>query len=52
MRRVNWESRNVIALFPAAVKARQPAVVTVFEGARLIVGDGGAPIADAAFIHC
>ena len=65
MRRVNWESWNVtflaclfsITLFlatgyltPVVVKAQQPTAVTVFEGARLIVGDGSAPIADAAFI--
>src|SRR5713101_8478755 len=31
-------------------KAQQPASATVFEGARLIVGDGSAPVADSAFI--
>ena len=65
MHRVNWESRKlkflaclfaiaaVVAtgyLAPAVVKAQQPATVTVFEGARLIVGDGSAPLADAAFV--
>jgi imidazolonepropionase-like amidohydrolase len=49
MRRV-----TLIALFWATgsltVEAQQPSAVTVFEGARLIVGDGSAPIADAAFI--
>ena len=65
MRRVNWESRNVtfvaflflIALLlaagyltPVVVEAQQPAAVTVFEGARLIAGDGSAPVTDAAFI--
>jgi hypothetical protein len=65
MRCVNWKSRNVtflaclfsIALFlaagcvaPVVVEAQQSAAVTVFEGARLIVGDGSAPVADAAFI--
>jgi imidazolonepropionase-like amidohydrolase len=64
MGRVNWESRNVtflaylfsIALFLATgyltpvVEAQQPTAVTVFEGARLIVGDGSAPVVDAAFI--
>jgi imidazolonepropionase-like amidohydrolase len=65
MGRVNWESRNVtflaylfsIVLFlatgyltPVVVEAQQPTAVTVFEGARLIVGDGSAPVADAAFI--
>jgi len=32
------------------VEAQRPAAVTVFEGARLIVGDGSAPIADSAFL--
>ena len=32
------------------VEAQQPAPVTVFEGARLIVGDGSAAIEDSAFI--
>ena len=65
MRRVNWKSRNVtflaclfpLALFlatgyltPVAVEAQQPAAVTVFEGARLITGDGGAPVEDSAFV--
>src|SRR5229473_3965840 len=64
MGRVNWESQNAtflaglfsIALFWATgyltpvVEAQQPAAVTVFEGARLITGDGSAPIADSAFI--
>ncbi len=64
MRRVNWESQNAtflaglfsIAVFlttgylTPVVVAQQPAAVTVFEGARLIVGDGSAPVADAAFI--
>src|SRR5215467_792730 len=65
MRRVNFESWHVtflaclfsIVLFLAinslttgVVEAQQPAGVTLFEGARLIVGDGSAPIADSAFI--
>jgi len=56
MRRVNWESWNAIflaclfSMTPILVEAQQPAAVTVFEGARLIVGDGSAPVADAAFI--
>src|SRR6266853_854351 len=64
MRRVNWELQNAtflaclfsIAVFLATgyltpvVEAQQPAAVTVFEGARLVVGDGSAPVADAAFI--
>jgi imidazolonepropionase-like amidohydrolase len=37
-------------LTPVVAEAQQPAAVTVFEGARLIAGDGSAPVADAAFI--
>src|SRR4029077_10186631 len=37
-------------LIPVAVEAQPSSTVTVFEGARLIVGDGSEPIADAAFI--
>jgi imidazolonepropionase-like amidohydrolase len=62
MRSVNWKSWNVtflscllsVACFLATgysvVEAQQPQAVTVFEGARLIVGDGSAPVADSAFI--
>jgi imidazolonepropionase-like amidohydrolase len=32
------------------VDAQQPAAATVYEGARLITGDGSAPIADSAFL--
>ena len=32
------------------VEAQRPAAVTLFEGARLIGGDGSAPIADSAFL--
>ena len=35
---------------PGASQAPQPAAATVYEGARLIVGDGRAPIEDSAFI--
>ena len=65
MRSVHSESRHVmfvtslfsIALIlatgcstPETVEAPQATAVTVFEGARLIVGDGSEPIEDAAFI--
>ena len=62
MRRVNWKSRSVTLLFsialfwatgylmPLVVDAQQPAAATVYEGARLITGDGSAPIADSAFL--
>jgi imidazolonepropionase-like amidohydrolase len=36
--------------WPAAAQAPRPIGAVVFEGARLIVGDGSAPIEDAAFI--
>lgn len=39
-----------IGFAPPVLKAQSQASVTVFEGARLITGDGSAPIADAAFI--
>jgi imidazolonepropionase-like amidohydrolase len=35
---------------PGASQAPQPGGVTVFEGARLIVGDGRAPVENSAFI--
>jgi imidazolonepropionase-like amidohydrolase len=40
------------AVFPTSVAGQSPAAkgVTVFEGARVIVGDGGAPIDNGAFI--
>jgi len=65
MRSVHSDSRHVmfvtslfsIALIlatgcstPETVEAPQATAVTVFEGARLIVGDGSEPIEDAAFI--
>ena len=37
-------------LAPLVVDAQQPAAITVFEGARLIVGDSSAPITDSAFV--
>ncbi|PYR95771.1 MAG: hypothetical protein DMG12_28015 [Acidobacteria bacterium] len=46
----------LITLFLAAgyltqvIKAQQPPSATVFEGARLITGDGSAPVADSAFV--
>ena len=36
--------------WPAAGQAPRPTGATVFEGARLIIGDGSAPIEDAAFV--
>jgi imidazolonepropionase-like amidohydrolase len=49
--------RLIIGLFflaalstSASMQAPQGASITIFEGARLIVGDGGAPVEDSAFI--
>ena len=39
-----------LAAGPAASQAPAPSAVTVFEGARLITGDGSAPIENAAFV--
>ncbi len=65
MRRATLESRTAtdilgvlsltlvlatVYFMPVAGEAQQPAAVTVYEGARLITGDGSAPIADAAFL--
>ena len=65
MRFVNWQSRKSaflaclfgVALFlaigyvtPLAVQAQQPSAVTLYEGARLITGDGSAPVENSAFI--
>jgi len=41
---------GTVCLMPIVVEAQQPAPMTVFEGARLIVGDGSAAIEDSAFI--
>ena len=41
---------GTVCLMPIVVEAQQPTPVTVFEGARLIVGDGSAAIEDSAFI--
>ena len=62
MCRAKSESHNVVAMFAvlslggalmvgcAGPEADSEAAVTVFEGARLIVGDGSAPIEDAVFV--
>ena len=51
MRRLTRESLTFLAvlslialLAPLAIQAQQSAAVTVFEGARLIAGDGSAPV--------
>ena len=41
---------GIVCLMPVVVEAQQSAPVTVFEGARLIVGDGSAAIEDSAFV--
>jgi len=57
MRRRTSPSLFAAALFliaafswPAAGQAPRPAGATVFEGARLITGDGSPPIEDSAFV--
>jgi imidazolonepropionase-like amidohydrolase len=40
----------VFAVLSVAVWGQAPATVTVFEGARVIVGDGRAPIENASFV--
>ena len=56
MRRLKLSSRGLlfaalcfVTAYSSPVAAQAPAV-TVFEGARLITGDGSAPIEDSAFI--
>src|SRR2546422_863107 len=42
---------TIVAAYPAGrAPAAQAGGATVFEGARLIVGDGSAPIEDSAFV--
>ena len=58
MRRVKMESRHIIfvvgllsmGLLFVTGQAAQTTGVTVYEGARLIVGDGSAPVENSAFI--
>ena len=54
MRRANWlflvAAVCVAGFFTSVVVEAQRPSATVFEGARLIVGDGSAPIADSAFL--
>jgi len=50
MHRVKLLVLAAIAASTAAVLAQAPAGVTVFEGARVIVGDGRAPIENATFV--
>ena len=56
MQRVSRKIFSITLLFLAAgyltqvIKAQQPPSATVFEGARLITGDGSAPVADSAFV--
>jgi len=41
---------SVVALLPAPSGAQAPATVTIFEGARVIVGDGNAPLENASLV--
>ena len=40
----------VFAALSVTASGQAPAAVTVFEGARVIVGDGRAPIENASFV--
>jgi hypothetical protein len=42
--------RGAVAVWSLAAAGRRRACVTVFDGARVIVGDGAAPIENASFI--
>src|SRR5215510_13411176 len=55
MRSVSWKIFSITLLLAAGsltlvINAQQPASATVFEGARLITGDGSAAITDSAFV--
>jgi len=50
MRRVKLFTLAAVAAWSVVMLAQTPAGVTVFEGARVIVGDGRAPIENATFI--
>ena len=51
MQRLRFLALAVVAVSSVAVFGQAPATtVTVFEGARVIVGDGRAPIENASFI--
>src|SRR6185295_8827652 len=50
MRRLTFLGLIVFAAWPMAAPSQAPAGVTVFEGARIIVGDGQAPMENASFI--
>jgi imidazolonepropionase-like amidohydrolase len=51
VQRLRFLALAVVAVWSAAVFGQVPAAsVTVFEGARVIVGDGRAPIENASFI--
>ncbi len=51
LRRYPFFTHLLLAALSAAALAAQPSArVTVFEGARLIVGDGSAPVENAVFV--
>src|SRR5215510_12906102 len=51
MKRVKLLFPAVLAVLSATASGQAPAAgVTVFEGARVIIGDGRAPIENASFI--
>ena len=50
MYRMKFVVAAAMAALSVSILAQAPAGVTVFEGARVIVGDGRAPIENATFI--
>ena len=50
MYRMKFVVAAAIAALSVSILAQAPAGVTVFEGARVIVGDGRAPIENATFV--
>jgi len=51
MRRVKWlPFLSTVLLLLAGCSSKPTAIVTVFEGARLIPGDGSAPIENSTFV--
>src|SRR6267142_7285759 len=50
MQRLTWLGLMVLTAWSVTALGQTPPAVTVFEGARVIVGDGRAPIENASFV--
>jgi len=50
MQRLTWLGLMVLTVWSVTALGQTPPAVTVFEGARVIVGDGRAPIENASFV--